>query len=94
MGVRADFLGGKQPKFPSGAGNTVYDSNNNELCWVCHQVKLAALDKRTKEEQEKRIQLERQLWALKGSKEPGKKKTTDWSPGENLTCFRDSCTLD
>ena len=70
-------------------GNTVYDSNNNELCWVCLQVKLAALDKRTKEEQEKRIQLERQLWALKGSKEPGKKKTTDWSPGENLTCFRD-----
>ncbi|KAL8612407.1 hypothetical protein ACOMHN_008392 [Nucella lapillus] len=46
-------------------------------------VKIATIEKQLKEEQEKVIHLERQLWALKGSKQPGRKKTEQWSYGED-----------
>lgn len=48
-------------------------------------VKVAALEKQLKEEQEKVTHLERQLWTLKGSKQSGKKKSEQWSCGGRVS---------
>ncbi|KAK7113986.1 centrosomal protein of 290 kDa-like isoform X2 [Littorina saxatilis] len=46
-------------------------------------VKLSTIEKQLNEEREKRVELERQLWALKGSKQSGKQKASAWTSGED-----------